>query len=54
MNFEQLIQAFEQTHNYLQGRAVSTVNQSLTICNWLFRQPPSLHMTLMLFSLPKR
>ncbi len=36
MNFEQLIQACEQAHNYLQGTAVSTVNQSLTIRNWLF------------------
>lgn len=38
MNFEQLIQTFEQTHNYLQGRAVSAVNQSLTVRNWLFGQ----------------
>jgi len=36
MNFEQLIQAFEQVHNYLQEKAVSAVNQSLTIRNWLF------------------
>ncbi|MFO7933935.1 MAG: PDDEXK nuclease domain-containing protein [Bacteroidales bacterium] len=36
MNFEQLIQACEQAHNYLQGTAVSAVNQSLTIRNWLF------------------
>ena len=36
MNFEQLIQACEQAHNYLQGTAVSVVNQSLTIRNWLF------------------
>ena len=36
MNFEQLIQVCEQTHNYLQERAVSAVNQSLTIRNWLF------------------
>jgi len=36
MNFKQLIQACEQAHNYLQGTAVSTVNQSLTIRNWLF------------------
>ena len=36
MNFEQLIQACEQAHNYLQESAVSTVNQSLTIRNWLF------------------
>jgi predicted nuclease of restriction endonuclease-like (RecB) superfamily len=36
MNFDQLIQAFEQAHNYLQEKAVSAVNQSLTIRNWLF------------------
>ena len=36
MNFEQLTQACEQAHNYLQGTAVSVVNQSLTIRNWLF------------------
>ncbi len=36
MNFEQLIQAFEQANEYLQGKAVSAVNQSLTIRNWLF------------------
>lgn len=36
MNFEQLIQAFEQANEYLQGKAVSAVNQSLTMRNWLF------------------
>ena len=36
MNFEQLIHACKQAHNYLQGTAVSAVNQSLTIRNWLF------------------
>lgn len=36
MNFEQLMQACEQTHNYLRGTAVSAVNRSLTIRNWLF------------------
>jgi len=36
MNFEQLIQACEHAHNYLQESAVSAVNQSLTIRNWLF------------------
>ncbi len=36
MNFNQLIQACEQAHNYLQEKAVSAVNQSLTIRNWLF------------------
>jgi len=36
MNFDQLIQAFEQAHHYLQEKAVSAVNQSLTIRNWLF------------------
>ena len=35
MNFEQLLQVCEQAHNYLQGTAVSAVNQSLTIRNWL-------------------
>lgn len=36
MNFEQLIQAFEQANEYLQRKAVSAVNQSLTMRNWLF------------------
>jgi len=36
MNFEQLMQACEQTHNYLRETAVSAVNRSLTIRNWLF------------------
>jgi len=36
MNFEQLLHACEQAHNYFQGTAVSAVNQSLTIRNWLF------------------
>lgn len=36
MNFDQLIEAFEQAHNYLRESAVSAVNQSLTIRNWLF------------------
>ncbi len=36
MNFEKLIQVFEQTHEYLQNKAASAVNQSLTIRNWLF------------------
>lgn len=36
MNFEQLTQACEQAHNYLQETAVSVVNRSLTIRNWLF------------------
>jgi predicted nuclease of restriction endonuclease-like (RecB) superfamily len=36
MNFEKLIQVFEQTHEYLQNKAVSAVNQSLTVRNWLF------------------
>jgi predicted nuclease of restriction endonuclease-like (RecB) superfamily len=36
MNFEQLIKSFEQAHKYLQEHAVSTVNQSLTIRNWVF------------------
>jgi len=38
MNFEQLIKTCEQTHNYLQYNAVSAINQSLTIRNWLFGQ----------------
>lgn len=36
MNFEQLIKAFEQANEYLQEKAVSAVNQSLTMRNWLF------------------
>jgi len=36
MNFEQLIHSCEQAHYYLQRTAVSKVNQSLTIRNWLF------------------
>lgn len=36
MNYEQLIQAFEQANEYLQEKAVSAVNQSLTMRNWLF------------------
>jgi predicted nuclease of restriction endonuclease-like (RecB) superfamily len=36
MNFEQLIETISQTHDYLQQKAISSVNQSLTIRNWLF------------------
>lgn len=36
MNFERLIHACTQAHHYLQGTAISAVNQSLTIRNWLF------------------
>lgn len=36
MNFEQLVKAFEQANEYLQEKAVSAVNQSLTMRNWLF------------------
>lgn len=36
MNFEQLIRTIEQAHEYLQNKAVSAINQSLTIRNWLF------------------
>jgi predicted nuclease of restriction endonuclease-like (RecB) superfamily len=36
MNFEQLIQTIKQTHEHLQNKAISAVNQSLTIRNWLF------------------
>lgn len=35
MNFEQLIQAIGQTHDHLQQKAVSAINRSLTIRNWL-------------------
>jgi predicted nuclease of restriction endonuclease-like (RecB) superfamily len=35
MNFQQLIKTCEQTHSHLQDHAVSTINQSLTIRNWL-------------------
>jgi len=35
MNFEQLVQAISETHHYLQQKAVSAVNQSLTMRNWL-------------------
>jgi hypothetical protein len=36
MNFEQLIQVFQKAHIYLRENAISAVNQSLTIRNWLF------------------
>jgi predicted nuclease of restriction endonuclease-like (RecB) superfamily len=36
MNFEQLIQTIKQTHEHLQNKAISAVNQTLTIRNWLF------------------
>lgn len=36
MKFEQLITAISQTHDYLQQKAVSSVNQSLTLRNWIF------------------
>jgi predicted nuclease of restriction endonuclease-like (RecB) superfamily len=36
MDFNKLIQELEQVHSYLQAKAVSAVNQSLTIRNWLF------------------
>lgn len=36
MNFDKLMQAFEQADEYLQEKAVSAVNQSLTMRNWLF------------------
>ncbi len=38
MDFEQLIQVFEDAHNHLQKKAVAAVNHSLTIRNWLFGQ----------------
>jgi predicted nuclease of restriction endonuclease-like (RecB) superfamily len=36
MNFTELVQTIQQTHDYLNGKALSAVNQSLTIRNWLF------------------
>lgn len=36
MNFKQLITNIQQTHDYLQQKAVASVNQSLTLRNWLF------------------
>jgi len=36
MNFEQLIHNIRQAHEHLQSKAISAVNQSLTIRNWLF------------------
>ncbi len=36
MNFEQLVQTIRETHDYLQQKALSAVNQSLTLRNWLF------------------
>lgn len=36
MNFEQLIQTIEQTHDYLLEKSVAAINQSLTIRNWLY------------------
>lgn len=36
MNFELLIQTCEQVHHFLRGAAISRVNQSLTVRNWLF------------------
>ncbi len=36
MDFEGLITAISKTHDYLKDKAVSAVNQSLTIRNWLF------------------
>ena len=36
MNFEHLIQTCEQVHHFLRGAALSAVNQSLTVRNWLF------------------
>ena len=35
MNFKQLIQTISQTHDYLQQKAITAINQSLTIRNWL-------------------
>lgn len=36
MDFKQLITNIQQTHDYLQDKAVAAVNQSLTLRNWLF------------------
>lgn len=36
MNFKLLIEAINQTHDHLQQKAVSSVNQLLTTRNWLF------------------
>lgn len=36
MDFKQLITNIQQTHDYLQEKAVAAVNQSLTLRNWLF------------------
>lgn len=36
MNFEQLVKTIGETHDYLQQKAVSAVNQGLTLRNWLF------------------
>lgn len=36
MDFKQLIKNIQQTHDYLQEKAVTAVNQSLTLRNWLF------------------
>jgi hypothetical protein len=36
MKFEQLIKTISETHHHLQEKAVSAVNQSLTIRNWIF------------------
>jgi predicted nuclease of restriction endonuclease-like (RecB) superfamily len=36
VDFEQLVWSIQEAHNYLRSRAVSAVNQSLTIRNWIF------------------
>jgi predicted nuclease of restriction endonuclease-like (RecB) superfamily len=36
MNFTELVHTIQQTHDYLNEKALSAVNQSLTIRNWLF------------------
>ncbi len=36
MVFEELTRSIYQAHEYLKNRAVSAVNQSLTIRNWLY------------------
>ena len=36
MDFELLVQRILKSHDYLKGHAVSAVNKSLTLRNWLF------------------
>lgn len=36
MNVKQSVQTLHATHDYMQQRAISSVNQSLSLRNWLF------------------